>query len=142
MNVAIVCLDDEFSEKLAETIASLLGFEYVRFNDSFQIGLISSCDFPIEKSLKEMCDLEKETLKTLLARQQIVISVPNDTFLSNQNHLLFKDFLTICVEIKINEKINKNIQKLIKKYSKITIKQEKIKLNQLKNNILKSLNKN
>ena len=133
MNVVIVGLDDEFCATFSKTIADFLQLEYINFETYFDDGLLFLNDYPLEDANTQFNQIEKEKLKELLNKNNIVISLNNSTFLSNQNYNLFNNHLTICVEKVEVDKILKNIQKLIKNHCKITINQEITNNKQIKN---------
>lgn len=142
MNVIIVGIDDDFVVGFSKTVAQTLGFEYVNFDTEFEKILIQTKDEYLQSFEPVLDAKERDCILTILKAEKQVISVCNNSFLSNKNYELFKDQLTIIVEKQEKEKILKNIQKLIKKHCKICLKQEKIDLNLLKNNIFKKLKNN
>lgn len=140
-NIVIVGLDDEFVVDFAEAVALTIGFQHVNFDFEFEKELVQSKDYPLTEVDKLMKDKETKILNHLLNKDNVVLSVSNNSFLANLKNDLFNKSFTILIERKENEKLSKNIQKLIKKYCKISLKQEKINLNNLKSNILKHFNK-
>lgn len=135
MKIAIVGLDDDFVENFSNQLASILNLTYKSFTAEFDKYLLST----VNQSVFEIDDVlqsqEKRLLSKLLNIDNVVLSVNDDTFLSNNNYLIFKDVLTICVEKKENDKILNNIQKLIKKHCKLVIKQENFEINSILNKI-------
>ena len=135
MKIAIVGLDDDFVENFSNQLASILNLTYKSFTAEFDKYLLST----VNQSIFEIDDVlqsqEKRLLSKLLNIDNVVLSVNDDTFLSNNNYLIFKDVLTICVDKKENDKILNNIQKLIKKHCKLVIKQENFEINSILNKI-------
>ncbi len=135
MNVVFVGVDDEYVMKLAQAVAKLLDFVHVNFDRNLEIILQKTELLNIKYFEDALCEKEQNVIKKILSTDKQVISICNNSFLSNKNYELFKNELIICVEKIEENKILKNIEKLIKKHSLICLKQEKIDLNQLKNNI-------
>ncbi len=135
MNVVFVGVDDEYVVKLAHAVAELLDFAHVDFDLSLKKVLQRTIHTKLQNFESELCEKEQQEIQRILSVDKQVVSICNNSFLSNRNYELFEKELIICVEKKEENKLLKNIQKLIKKHSKICLKQEKIDLNQLKNNI-------
>lgn len=136
MKVVIVGLDDEFVASLTEELAKLLQIKFIDFNDLFCSNIVFMKNKQIDTMIDDLQKEEKRLLNSCVVADDFIMSVPNSTFISNLNYKIFKNVLTICVEIKNNNKIKENIQKLLKKYCKFTINKENINLNEIKNIIL------
>ena len=133
MQIAVVGLDDEFVIEFSKILASKLKLEYVNFNAEFE-KLLLNCD---NKSLlalnNELTTKETALIRKFTQAKDVVISITNDAFISNENYKLFDNLITILIEKKETDKTLKNIEKLLKKHCKIAIKQERIDINEILN---------
>ena len=142
MKVAVVGLDDEYVAEFAKNLAEVFNIQYINFDDELCEKIVMLRNTKLEQMLYVLEQTEKELLSSCLSEKNFVISVKNSTFISNANYKYFKNVLTICIEKDSNEKTFKNIQNLIKKHCKIKINQEKIDINEVKNEILNYFNEN
>lgn len=126
MLVAIIGLDDEFAKEFAKSLASKLDVKYKDFDSELSYYFTFQKVTTLQTANEEYISSEIEFIKKLL-KENVIISIPNDVYVSNKNYELFKDVLTIFIERKESKEVLKNIQKLIKKHCKIVIKQEKLK---------------
>ena len=133
MNIAVVGLDNQFVIDFSKILASKLNLNYISFDDEFNKVLLNNNEASLLNLNDKLTTQENWLMKKLTQQKDIILSVSNDTFVSNENYKLFQNFVTIFIEKKETDKILKNIQKLIKKHCKITIKQEKIDINKILN---------
>jgi len=72
---------------------------------------------------------EGENIFDVAQKYDVVISIRDDSFLSNEHYELFADSLTILIEREETDKIRNNIQNLIKKHCKMSFSQENFDFN-------------
>ena len=136
MKVVVVGLDDKIVASLTKELARLLQIKFVDFDELFCSNIAFMKNKQYSKMIDELQQEEKNLLNACLKESDFVMYVPNAIYISNLNYKIFENVLTICVETENNNKINKNIEMLLKKYCKIKINNENINLNDIKNIIL------
>ena len=98
MNVVVVGLDDEFVEGFSKMIAKTLRYSYVNFDIFFEKILIQTKDEYLQEYYPVLEIKEKDSIAEILKKEKQVISICNNSFLSNKNYELFDDQLTIIIE--------------------------------------------
>ena len=131
MNIAIVGLDYDFVVYFSKSLAVKMKMKFVDFENEFEKEMLTTDNLEILNGQAEV--KEAVFLNQLAQQKNIVLSISNESFLSNRNYEVLNDFFIILIEKKEDKKILKNIQKIIKKHCKIAIKQENININEILN---------
>lgn len=131
MNITIVGMEYEKVKNIAQAISQLLSCQCVDFSLLFEQELLVGFDCPLTLANVVMQQKEKALLKNLLKENATIIHLQDDVFLSNENYKLLKNSLTILIEFELKDKILLNIQKLLKKHTKIYIKEKNLNINKL-----------
>lgn len=131
MNIAIVGLDYDFVVHFSKSLAVKMKMKFVDFENEFEKVMLTTDNLEILNGQAEV--KEAVFLNQLAQQKNIVLSISNESFLSNRNYEVLNDFFIILIEKKEDNKILKNIQKIIKKHCKIAIKQENISINEILN---------
>ena len=66
-------------------------------------------------------------------KENIIISVSDNTYLSNKHYEFFKNCLIVAIIEESEDKITLNLQKLLAKHAKISIKKSECSLQNLLN---------
>lgn len=128
---AVVGLRREEVKNIAQMLAKNLDFEYIDLNVEFEDCLINNFDFPLSFADDILQTQETKCLSENVLRQNVVLNIADDMFLSNNNYKLFGNIKVILIEFDEQDKIKQNIQKLLKKHSNIHIKYNNLKINDL-----------
>ena len=133
MRVVFVGLNNDFVKEFAKEFASELKINYMDFDEELNAYLILQKVSTLQTANEEFLTLEELLIKQLLDADNFIMSISNEVYLSNENYKLFENTLTLLMEKKEDDKILINIQKLLKKHCKITIKQDKIEMKKILN---------
>lgn len=131
-NLLVVSLNNALAESVARDLSKESVVDFVNADNLIGNRLIDSIDFPLLKSNSIMEGIEKMTMDDILLKDNQIIYMSNEIFVSNLKSELVKNLKILFIEIKNNDKIINNIQNLIKKHANIIISSEKIDLKLLK----------
>lgn len=130
-NIVIVGIDKIFCANVAKELSNKINFNFINAGEKFEKLLVATSGqnvFLMDDILQQK---ETEFLNKLSQKNNVVLFVDDDMFLSNENYKLFKNSKIILME---NEKLNENhlkIQKIIKKYCNYSINIENFDINNL-----------
>ena len=89
-------------------------------NEQFARLVLTALVMRLDPTLEELADMEN-----------VIISLTDDEFISNENYMLFDNSFVILLEVGYKNNIKENIQKLIKKHCNYSVDVKKIKINSL-----------
>ena len=130
-NIVVVCLDYCYALKIGKQLSNILNMQHIDFDEIIKNGLINSLDYPLSISNEIMQIKEKSILEELADMENVIISLTDDEFISNENYMLFDNSFVILLEVGYKNNIKENIQKLIKKHCNYSVDVKKIKINSL-----------
>ena len=123
MRVVVVGLNNDFVKKFSKDFASEIKCNYIDFDEELNTYLMLQSMSDLQTANEEFLILEELLIKHSLDTDNFIMSISNETYLSNDNYKLFENATTILLEKKEDDKTLRNIQKLLKKHCKIIIKQ-------------------
>lgn len=130
-NIVLVCLDYNFALKFSKKLSRVLQIPNYDADELIKCNLINSIDFPLSVSGDVMNAKEKLVLKELSEMENVIITLTDDEFVSNENYKLFSNSFLILLEIDLKNDIKKNIQNLIKKHCNYSENIKNLKINKL-----------
>lgn len=131
-NLLVVSLNNALAESVARDLSKESVVDFVNADTLIGNRLIDSIDFPLLKSNSIMESIEKIAIDDILLKDNQIIYMSNEMFVSNLKNELVQNSKVLFIEIKNNDKIINNIQELIKKHANMVISNEKIDLKLLK----------
>lgn len=120
VNICIVGRDEKYLKYLATSIAQNLHLPCVDAKAEFNSFLIKSVHYPtavVEDFLEKQ---ESKLLKLFSKTENVVIYVPDDMYLSNNNYKLFKNNVTVSIIDENVDEIQSKIQNLLKSLTKLS----------------------
>lgn len=130
-NIAIVGADNDKIKDFAHLIANKVGYEFIDMNECFENYLLINYNLPIDL-VNEVLELkETQLVKKMAKKNNVLLFISDDMFLSNQSYLILKDCLKILIYDKNKKEIDHAIQETIKKYCDLSMEQEKIDINEI-----------
>lgn len=132
-SLLIVGIDNEFVHNFAEILAKVMKFEFVDVDLEFEKVLINSFDSPIFEADEILIHKERMLLGGLTKRENIVLCVKDNTFLSNENYSVCSNSLVITIEKQNLNKIENNIQNLLKQHSTFCVLQSELTIEKMIN---------
>ena len=120
-NIVVVSLKDEKAQDLASKLAAKLKYNYVDFDDRLEEYLLATIDIPTILVDEILNEKESELLDELVKEQNVVLTLANDTFLSNENYKLLKNCIVVLISVENLAKVQKKLEEAIQKYSNVVV---------------------
>lgn len=135
MNITIIGMEYDKVKNIAKAISKILCCEHIDFKLEFEKIILQTIHNPLIATDDILQIKESELLKKINSLNNVVVSLNDDVFLSNSNYKIFENSFTVLIVSEFNNKIKENIQNLLKKYTKIHIKEDDLNINELINKI-------
>lgn len=120
MNICLVGLNNNNAKRFAVKLSAELGYGFVDLKKEFDKFLLKTAPYPLILADEMLKKAEKNIIKNSLENKNVVVYLPNDMFLSNQNYKLVG-----CVKVAILENLSSgikfNLQNLIVKNCTLSI---------------------
>ena len=125
-NITIVGLDYENVKIFANKLAEKMNYQYIDAVQVFDLYLVKSAQLPLQFADELLQKKEAEILKNLSVKNDVIISISADMFLSNQNYLILNNNCKILINKENLNNIDKNIEKLIKNHCNFEFNQKNL----------------
>lgn len=125
-SVVVVGLNLSHCQKISEFVCCELGFTFKNLSNEIHKVLLNS--ELMSGNTKKMESKETAILKKVAGLQNCVFALELDSFLSNKNYKIFKQFFVILVE-EDEKDINKLIQKFARKRTNYSLNYSESKAN-------------
>ena len=130
-NITIVGIDNDFVKMFAQKLANEIGYKLIDANEQFDKDLLDNMDYPIFLVDEILVQKENILIKNLSNKENVIICMSDDMFLSNEHYKNFENDETILIIDENLDKIKKNIQNLIKEHVKHVFNKKDIKTNDI-----------
>ncbi len=130
-NITIVGIDNDFVKMFAHKLSKELDYRYIDANEQFDKDLLANMEYPIYLVDEILVQKENVLIKNLVKKENVVISISDDMFLSNEHYKFFENSLVFLIIDEKVGKIQKNIQNLLKKHVNFTFDKNEISTNDI-----------
>ncbi len=114
MKICLVGLNNKRVGQIATLLAQKLGFKFIDLAKEFDYFLLNSLNYPTIKAEKSLAVAETKLILAALKEENVVVYLPNDMFLSNQNYKKIDGTKIVITEV-FDDEIKTNLQNLISK---------------------------
>ncbi len=131
-NIVLLGFDLSYLNIFATKLAKTLDFSFVDANKLNEVNLLNNIDIPLALDTVYSENKESSLLNELSNKEKVVISLPVDMFIANDNYKMFKNSFIIFLKNKQKDNdLIKNIEQFLEKKVNLVLNQENIKFNEL-----------
>ncbi len=131
MNIVIVGLDYNMVRSIANELAKVMQYKFIDLTKLFDRELIENINYPIGLSDDELTEKERELIYLASKKDNVVISIPDNMYLSNAGYKFFKNSISIAIKLRKVDDIREKIQNFLSDRVKFVLDEENCEIDKI-----------
>ena len=131
MNIVIVGLDYNMVRSIANELAKVMQYKFIDLTKRFDRELIENINYPIGLSDDELTEKERELIYLASKKANVVISIPDNMYLSNEGYKFFKNSISIAIKLRKVDDIREKIQNFLSDRVKFVLDEENCEIDKI-----------
>lgn len=131
MNIVIVGLDYKMVRSIANELAKVMQYKFIDLTKRFDRELIENINYPIGLSDDELTEKERELIYLASKKANVVISIPDNMYLSNEGYKFFKNSISIAIKLRKVDDIREKIQNFLSDRVKFVLDEENCEIDKI-----------